>query len=191
MDNKEIDYEVIKSNRKSISIEITKECKVYVRAPYYLSKEHIEMFVKSKTKWIKTKQKELETIIKAKKAQNIEKLSNEQIISITNKAKEIIPKKVEKYAKQIGVTYGNIKIKKQKTCWGSCSKKGNLNFNCLLMLMPDNVVDYVVVHELCHRKEMNHANTFWNEVGKIIPDYKLHREWLKNNGWSVMDKMYN
>ena len=186
-----IDYKVIKSNRKSMSIEITKECKVLVRAPYYLSKEHIDIFVKNKNKWIKDKISEIEALKKAQNMQNIEKLSNEQLANVIEKAREIIPKKVEKYAKKIGVTYGNIRIKKQKTCWGSCSKKGNLNFNCLLMLMPNKVIDYIVVHELCHRKEMNHSKGFWREVENILPDYKTHKQWLKDNGWYVMEKVYN
>ena len=93
----------------------------------------------------------------------------------------MIPPKVEHFAKIIGVDYGTITIRMQKSRWGSCSAKGNLNFNCLLMKTPDEVIDYVVVHELCHRKEMNHSPRFWAEVEKIIPDYKKRRSWLKTN----------
>ena len=69
-----------------------------------------------------------------------------------------------------------------RTGWGSCSGKGNLNFNCLLMLAPPAVQDYVVVHELCHRKEMNHSPAFWAEVAGVLPDYASHRRWLRENG---------
>ena len=70
----------------------------------------------------------------------------------------------------------------------ACSGKGNLNFNCLLLLMPEEVLDYVVVHELCHRKEMNHSARFWEEVEKILPDYRQRRKWLKDNGGRIMDR---
>lgn len=107
-------------------------------------------------------------------------LSREEIEQLAQKALEVIPRKVEYYAQVIGVTYGRITIRNQKTRWGSCSSKGNLNFNCQLMLMPDDVLEYVVVHELCHRKQMNHSKDFWNEVEKIMPDYREKREYLKN-----------
>ena len=83
----------------------------------------------------------------------------------------------------MGVDYGRITIRNQKTRWGSCSAKGNLNFNCLLMLMPTEVIDYVVVHELCHLKEMNHSNAFWREVKQVLPDYRKQVKWLKDEGY--------
>ena len=97
-------------------------------------------------------------------------------------ALKVIPERVEYFAKVIGVTYGKITIRNQKTRWGSCSSKGNLNFNCLLMLAPSEVLDYVVVHELCHRKQMNHSKAFWLEVEKVLPIYKEVRKWLKEEG---------
>ncbi|MDE6567167.1 MAG: M48 family metallopeptidase, partial [Lachnospiraceae bacterium] len=93
------------------------------------------------------------------------------------------------YARQIGVDYGRITIRNQKTRWGSCSGKGNLNFNCLLMLAPAEIQDYVVVHELCHRREMNHSPRFWAEVAKIMPDYQERRKWLKEHGQEIMRRM--
>ena len=77
---------------------------------------------------------------------------------------------------------GTITIREQKTRWGSCSAKGNLNFNWKLVLMPPEILDYVVVHELAHRLQMNHSAAFWAEVGKILPDYRERRQWLKVNG---------
>ena len=94
----------------------------------------------------------------------------------------MIPERVEYFAKVIGVTYGKITVRNQKTRWGSCSSKGNLNFNCLLMLAPPEVLDYVVVHELCHRKQMNHSKAFWLEVEKVLLNYKEVRKWLKEEG---------
>ena len=99
-----------------------------------------------------------------------------------DEAKRVIPDRVKYYAGIMGVTFGKITIKNQKTRWGSCSSKGNLNFNCLLMLTPDKVRDYVVIHELCHLKQMNHSKMFWAEVEKVMPDYKVYRQWLSRNG---------
>ena len=103
---------------------------------------------------------------------NIENVTLDKIKALADQALKIIPARVEYFARIIGVTYGNITIRNQKTRWGSCSSKGNLNFNCLLMLAPPEVLDYVVVHELCHRKQMNHSKAFWTEVENVFPDYK-------------------
>jgi hypothetical protein len=95
------------------------------------------------------------------------------------KAKEIFPKRTAYYAERMGVTYNRITIREQKTRWGSCSAKGNLNFNWKLVLMPPEVLDYVVVHELAHRKEMNHSIRFWKVVEAELPDYQMRRQMLR------------
>lgn len=97
-------------------------------------------------------------------------------------AKKIFRVKAEFYAKVMNVSYKNITIKEQKTRWGSCSSLGNLNFNWKLVMMPEVIVDYVVVHELSHLKFMNHSKEFWKEVEKVLPDYKKHKNWLEKNG---------
>ena len=88
------------------------------------------------------------------------------------------------------MTYGRITIRNQRSRWGSCSSQGNLNFNCLLMLSPPEVIDYVVAHELCHRKEMNHSPKFWAEVERVMPDYKQRQKWLKDNGTAIMTRIF-
>ena len=90
--------------------------------------------------------------------------------------------RVAYYAPLIGVSYGKITVRKQKTRWGSCSANKNLSFNCLLMLAPPDVIDSVAVHELCHIKHMNHSKAFYSEVFKVMPNYKECHIWLKENG---------
>ena len=95
------------------------------------------------------------------------------------RAREIITRRVEYFAPQVGVTYNRIFIKEQKTRWGSCSSLGNLNFNWKLILLDTELLDYVVVHELAHRKQMNHSAAFWSEVEKVLPDYRERRRRLR------------
>ena len=97
-------------------------------------------------------------------------------------AKTVIGKRVRFYAEQMGETYGRVTIKNQKKRWGSCSNARNLNFNRRLIMAPQEVLDYVVVHELCHLRQMNHSKEFWKEVELVLPDYKMHKKWLETNG---------
>ena len=94
-------------------------------------------------------------------------------------ARQRITRRVEYFAPLVGVTYNRIFIKEQKTRWGSCSSLGNLNFNWKLILLNEELLDYVVVHELAHRKQMNHSPTFWAEVERVLPDYRERRRRLK------------
>lgn len=98
------------------------------------------------------------------------------------KAGTYIEERTAFYAGQMGVVYGQIRLKEQKTRWGSCSSRGNLNFNWKLIMAPPEILDYVIVHELCHLKEMNHSSRFWQAVGEVLPDYRMRRCWLKEHG---------
>ena len=173
---------VIRSNRKTVAIQVNSDLSVTVRAPRSVSEKDIEEILKKKEAWIS---KHIEKIKETKErfeAEPTEKLTREKVIALADEALKVIPERVEYFAKVIGVTYGKITVRNQKTRWGSCSSKGNLNFNCLLMLAPPEVLDYVVVHELCHRKQMNHSKAFWLEVEKVLPNYKEVRKWLKEEG---------
>ena len=132
---------------------------------------------------------DLSITVRAPKRARQPALTEAEIKQLANKALEYIPARVAYFAPIVGVDYGRITIRNQRTRWGSCSSKGNLNFNCLLILTPPEVIDYVVVHELCHRREMNHSTRFWNEVEKVLPDYKVAKKWLKENGAGVMQRM--
>ena len=174
---------IIRTKRKTLAIEITRDACVLVRAPYRMKNADIQKFVEQKREWI---EKNLRLMKEKQLNQPIEPLTMEEIKQLAEKAMAKIPQRVDYYAAIVGVTYGKITIRNQKTRWGSCSRKGNLNFNCLLMLAPEAVLDYVVVHELCHRKEMNHSKRFWNEVERVLPSYKKQESWLKENGESIM-----
>ena len=177
-----LEYTLLRSKRKTISIRITENGTVEVRAPLHLADAQIHRFVLSKEKWIR---KHLEN----RKAPALPPFTPEEVQALADKALETIPKRVAHFAELVGVTYGRITIRNQKTRWGSCSAKGNLNFNCLLMLAPPQVLDYVVIHELCHRKEMNHSARFWAAVERFCPEYKAARTWLKQNGASLIGRL--
>lgn len=180
--------EIIRSNRKTIAIEIKPDATVLVRAPYFMKNAEICKFVKEKEHWITehlNKAKE-----RQKKAEDVQKLTIDEVKQLADLALKVIPEKTRYYAESMNVQYGRITIRNQKTRWGSCSGKRNLNFNCLLMLAPDEVIDYVVVHELCHLIEMNHSKAFWGEVERVMPDYKKRRQWLKDHGNEIMSRMW-
>ena len=175
--------EVIRSKRKTLAIEIRPDMRVVVRAPEKIPQNEIIKFVEEKQNWIKKHLVQMYFKAEENKKQKKEPaLTNADVEKLCQKALSVIPDKVKYYAEIMGVTYGRITIRNQKTRWGSCSSKGNLNFNCLLMLAPPEVLDYVVVHELCHRKQMNHSKAFWLEVEKVLPNYKEVRKWLKEEG---------
>ena len=119
----------------------------------------------------------------------IEPLSQSDIQALADKALSVIPDRVKYYAEIIGVTYGRITIRNQRSRWGSCSARGNLNFNCLLMLAPPEVLDSVIVHELCHRKVMNHSDKFYAEVLRVFPNYYICNKWLEENGNVLIMRM--
>lgn len=104
---------------------------------------------------------------------------------------DMIFSRLQKYSAISGFKYKNLRIKKMKSRWGSCSSMGNLNFNIGLSLVPIRILDYVVVHELCHLKELNHSTKFWNEVGKLLPSYKSDRKWLRDNELRILSYFYN
>lgn len=194
-----MNVKIIRSNRKTLAIQINPDLSVTVRAPMYAPQSDIERILREKEGWIQKhieKIREQEANKKEIQGESVkseyltsEYLTNEEIKKLADKALQHIPKRVSYFAKQIDVTYGKITIRNQKTRWGSCSSKGNLNFNCLLMLTLSEVIDYVVVHELCHRKEMNHSVAFWAEVEKVLPDYKEQVKWLKENGGKIIGRM--
>lgn len=182
-----IAYRVIRSARKTLQVEIRPDGEVLVRAPQHLSDEEIRRFVKAKAGWISEHLAKVK--MRAQQAADVERLSMEDIRRFADEAAFDIPERVRRYAPIVGVKYGRMTIRNQKSKWGSCSSRGNLNFNCLLMLAPPSVRDYVVVHELCHLVELNHSKRFWSLVAGVLPEYRKEEQWLKTQGMMIMRRM--
>lgn len=178
-----MDYELIRSGRKSLALQMKPDGSLVVRAPRFLSRRRIELFLREHEDWIQARRRKLA----ARPAG--EKLSPAELEALKKRARSVIPARVAAFAPLVGVSCGRISIRSQHSRWGSCSSKGNLNFNCLLLLAPMEVLDYVVVHELCHRLEMNHSPRFWAQVERVLPDYKTARTWLKQNGGSLLARL--
>lgn len=189
MENYNWKMQIIRSNRRTIAIQINTDLSLTVRAPYGMSERRIWQFVEEKSAWIEKHMRSMQEKIKGMEANPVEPMTTEELRHLAEDALSYIPKRVAFYARQMQVSYGRITIRNQRTRWGSCSAKGNLNFNCLLMLAPAEVIDYVVVHELCHRREMNHSERFWGEVEKVLPEYKKSQNWLKVHGEELMRRI--
>lgn len=183
----EYNVEVRRTKRKSAAMKITADMQIVVFVPLYVSDNEIERMVISKSKWIDEHMLKVQSTIDERS--KLEKITFEQVKELADQAVEYIPKRVKYYAEKENFVYNKITIKNLVSRWGSCSTKGNLNFNCLLMLTPDYVIDYIVVHELCHLREMNHSEKFWAEVEKIMPDYQRAELWLKQNGGNLISRM--
>ena len=175
-----ITYEIIKSSRKTIAVEVRQDGSVLVRAPRNCPQSRIDTFLKEKQAWVLAKVEEQKE--KEADSMKIQPLSEAEQRLYRDKAREIFEQKVSYYAQMMGVSYGRIAIRDQKTRWGSCSGEGNLNFNWRLIFAPAGVLDYVVVHELAHRKEINHSPRFWKVVEDTMPEYRKYQKWLKENG---------
>jgi len=174
-----IAVQIIRSKRRTISIEL-KPVGIVVRAPKRVTDAEAMDFVERKGSWIDKHWKQIQE--RQKKVQALEPFTQAEIRELAEKALKVISERVKHYAPLVGVDYGRITIRNQKTRWGSCSSQGNLNFNCLLMLFPDEVIDSVVVHELCHRKHMNHSAKFYKEVERVFPEYRKWHQWLNEHG---------
>ena len=165
---KQIPYEIVYSARKTLAVQVKAGGSVVVRAPKRMAKYKIEAFLKEKQDWIHTHREKALAAAEQKAANRL--------------TAQMLAEKTAHFAKEMGVTYGRITIREQKTRWGSCSSAGNLNYNWKLVLMPEHVMDYVVIHELAHRKEMDDSARFYAVVAQQMPDYKVWQSWLKEHG---------
>lgn len=169
------EYKLIRSSRRTLSLEIGRDLTVTVRAPMKMPLSDIEAFVQKHDKWIEKKLSVME-----KREIKPDNHSAEEISALKKKAKEILPQKVAYFSEIMGLKPAGVKITSAKKRFGSCSGKNSLCFSYQLMLYPDEAIDYVVVHELAHIKHRNHSAQFYSLIGKYLPDYKTRERILKS-----------
>lgn len=170
------DYRVVRSKRKSLAIEVTRDIEVIVRAPLFVSDTQIERFVEGHREWLKKASERVR-----ERRENYTPPSDEEIAALKKAAREYIPAKVMEYSALMGLNPSGIKITSARTRFGSCSGKNSLCFSYLLMQKPIEAVDYVIVHELAHIKHKNHGKRFYALVEKYMPDYRDRNKLLKHN----------
>ncbi len=221
-------YQLIRSKRKSIAISFDRDGNLTVKAPSWVSRSRIDAFVASKEEWIlatavrleREREKALAGRLRLENGDELSYLGEKRVLSVIREqrsrarvscvtdrlllwvpyeadyemkraclekwyrrqAQSVFAQKAQEFAEILGVDFKEIHIKDQKSRWGSCSGRGNLNFNWRLIMAPEPVCDYVIIHELCHLRFMDHSACFWELVGSICPEYKQYRRWLKENG---------
>lgn len=167
-------YEIIRSSRKTLAVQVDSKCNITVRAPYNVTQKEIDFFLNDKKNWLE------KTIIKQREKQSSRKeYSNEEIDALRKKAKSVLPEKVKRYSEIMGVTPTAVRINSAKTRYGSCSGKNSINFSLYLMDKDERFIDYVVVHELAHIKHHNHSKDFYSFIERFMPDYKQIRNMYK------------
>lgn len=169
LNNKEINYQ-LKSSRqfKRISLKIYGDGLFVVSKPKIVGISFVEKFIKSKSKLIMEKLEKINIPnVGLKLAER-----RERYLIYKEPARRLIEKKVLYFSQIYDFSHNKISIRNQTTRWGSCSKNGNLSFNYKIIFLSDNMINYIIIHELCHLKEFNHSNRFWDLVSSIIPNYK-------------------
>ena len=168
-------YELIRSRRRTLALEITRDCRVLVRAPLRLSQAKIDAFVESHTVWIQAHLEQQRQRMTSAPPPPTEA----DITALKAKARAILPGKVAYWSEKMGVRPTGLKITTARKRYGSCSGKNSLCFSCFLMDCPEEAIDLVVVHELCHIREKNHGPAFYALLAQYIPDYKERKKLLK------------
>lgn len=177
LQNKKVDYLVKKSNRaKRLRLAIYCDGSFVVTVPKGLNTARIENYILQKAEWVLDK---IRVMKKRSHDPVFTKRSEKEYLELRDEALKMAQEKVGRFNKVYGFKFNKIAIKNQKTRWGSCSKRGNLNYNYKIALLPEKLADYIIVHELCHLKEFNHGRKFWNLVERVLPDYKERIEKIK------------
>ena len=175
-----MDYpiEIVRSDRTTVALEITKELTVRIRAPKHATDEELKAIAAKHEQWI---QKHMEIQKRRMTARTSYDLTEDDSEALKALARQVIPPKVEYYAKLMGVKPKSVKITSAHTRFGSCSSQNAICFSYILMRYPEDAIDYVVVHELAHIKHHNHSRSFYALVGKYLPDYKRREKMLRED----------
>ena len=190
MEKNEWNVTIIRSSRKTLSLEMQPDGALIARAPYLMPAFLIRDFIRKNEARIEGWRRKLCAAEKTAQRSGLpDAFTKEDIRRLAKDASGYIPERVKYYAEKAGISYGRVTIRAQRTRWGSCSAKGNLNFNCLLMLTPPEVIDSVVAHELCHRRHMDHSPAFYDEVRRLYPEYDKWNRWLKRNGQALLKRL--
>lgn len=161
------DYTLIRSKRKTVSIQVDVNCNITVRAPLRISQKEIDRILFEKKEWL-----EKTVIFQREKKKEVKEYSADEIELLRKKAKEVIPEKVKYYSEIMQLKPVLVKINSAKKRYGSCSGTNNLNFSLYLLDKDERFIDYVVVHEIAHIKYHNHSKDFYKLIEQYMPDYK-------------------
>jgi predicted metal-dependent hydrolase len=174
--NQTISYSFRRSTRAHrMRLAVKRDGSVQLTMPARATMWSAENFVQRQRQWIMDKLAFFRTL---PPLDPIARYGRREYLKYKEQARALVMQKLDEFAPRLGVSYGTVRIKDQKTCWGSCSPKGNLNFNYKLLFLPSHLQDYVIVHELAHIRELSHSRRFWNVVAEIIPDYIARRREL-------------
>lgn len=187
---------IIRSKRKSISLRVNDSNRIEVRVPIKISKEEIEQFVRSKTSWIKKQIEENEKKISFREQFDFQKyiylfghaLEKQNDFKYKDVAEEVLFKIAQSISKEINIKFKGYKIITSKRLWGSFSSQKELSLNYKCIILPENLTRYIIIHELCHSKEMNHSPKFWNLVKKFCPNYKILKKQLNDYSFLLKQK---
>ena len=171
-----MDYELKRSRRRTAALEITRDCRVLVRAPLRMPRQEIDAFVAAHRSW-------LEAHLAAQRARLAAAPpppTPSEIQALKERARAVLPEKVAHYSRLMGLTPAAVKITAARTRYGSCSGKNSLCFSCFLMNAPEEAIDLVVVHELCHIRHKNHGPAFYALLESVLPDHRRRKQLLKN-----------
>lgn len=184
MNNNKLDYKLIRSKRRTIALQVNSSAELVVRAPRFVTKRVIENFIDEKRSWIidkldiKRRQKE---ILENHREEKTENWCKEQ----KKRARLVFKNRIEYFEGLTGLKVNKLRLSSAKTRWGSCSFNGTISLVWRLIMAPTEVLDYVVLHEIMHLKHANHSKEYWNALEEYMPDYKKHRIWLKENGFTL------
>ena len=172
----DVEYRV-SARARYLRVTMKSDGRVVVSMPRRVSRREAERFVGEKWGWIEVQMERLRKRVEGRAS--VPAIPKDRMKEVKKMALGIVNEKLEQLNRAYGFIYHRVSIKNQRTRWGSCSRKGNLNFNIQIVALSEDLAEYLVAHELCHLKEMNHSKRFWDLVAKTIPDFRERRRELK------------